>query len=51
MKTKTQRLPQAQNYSAPAINVTEMVSEGLLCTSNDLNIKDWEREEGGSIDF
>lgn len=51
MKTTTNRFWKVQTYSAPSIDVTEMVSEGLLCASNGLNINDWEREEGGSIDF
>lgn len=32
-------------YSAPSIDVQNIVSEGFLCTSSDLSIKDWERED------
>lgn len=51
MKTTTNRLEEVQNYAAPSVEMIEMVSEGLLCASNDITIKDWEREDGGSIDF
>ena len=40
-----------RSYESPAVNVVEVLSEGVLCASglngNDLSVDDW--EEGGSI--
>ena len=41
----------ARSYETPAVNVVEVVSEGVLCSStlngNDLSVDPW--EDGGSI--
>ena len=37
-------------YESPAVNVLELMSEGVLCTSGDLTIKDWENDDE-SLDF
>ena len=37
-------------YVAPSASVLDCQSEGLLCGSGDLTIKDWERDENG-LDF
>ena len=40
-----------RSYESPAVNVVEVLSEGVLCQSglngNDLSVGDW--EDGGSI--
>ena len=37
-------------YTAPSVNVLDVQSEGLLCTSSAFTIKDWEND-GESLDF
>ena len=37
-------------YDAPSVNVLDVQSEGLLCTSGAFTIKDWEND-GESLDF
>ena len=51
MKTTIDRFLKVQEYSAPSIELANMVTEGLLCASGDFNINDWVREEDGSINF
>ena len=37
-------------YCAPSVSVMDVHNEGLLCTSTNSNIKDWERDDQ-SLDF
>ena len=37
-------------YCAPSVSVMDVHNEGVLCTSTDSNIKDWERDDQ-SLDF
>ena len=32
------------SYESPAVSVVEVISEGVLCASNTLSVKDWENE-------
>lgn len=47
-KTFTQEA--LHGYVAPSASVLDCQSEGVLCGSGDLTIKDWERDENG-LDF
>ena len=33
-----------RSYESPAVSVVEVLSEGVLCASNTLSVKDWEDE-------
>ena len=37
-------------YVAPSVKTLDIQSEGLLCGSGDLTIKDWERDDE-ALDF
>ena len=39
-----------QPYEAPLVKSLDIQSEGLLCGSGDLTIKDWERDDE-ALDF
>ena len=41
---------QARSYVSPVVDVLNCQSEGLLCGSGDLTIKDWERDDE-ALDF
>lgn len=32
-------------YESPAVNVLDVMSEGVLCASNGVDIKDWETDD------
>ena len=37
-------------YESPAVNVLDVMSEGVLCASGDFSIGDWEKDDE-SLDF
>lgn len=37
-------------YESPAVNVLDVMSEGVLCQSGNFGIADWEND-GESLDF
>ena len=37
-------------YESPAVNVLDVMSEGVLCASGDFGIADWEND-GDSLEF
>jgi hypothetical protein len=45
MKSNVNIPQEGQNYTAPAVAEMEFLQEGILCTSNNLSIGDWERED------
>lgn len=45
MKVNNNISGRGQEYSAPSITLQDLIPEGVLCTSGDLPIKDWERED------
>ena len=47
---KTNIYQTAAGYESPAVNVLEVMSEGVLCASGDFGIADWENDND-SLDF
>lgn len=35
----------SRTYESPAVNVLDVMSEGVLCASNGVDIKDWETDD------
>lgn len=50
MKKHNQKHLEGLSYEAPSVKTLDIQSEGLLCVSGELTIKDWERDENG-LDF
>lgn len=40
----------SRTYESPAVNVLDVMSEGVLCQSGNFGIADWEND-GESLDF
>ena len=50
MTLKNKSIQGGATYETPSVKMLDILSEGLLCQSGDLTIKDWERDEDG-LDF
>lgn len=50
MKKSFENLSRAEHYEAPALEVYEIASEGVLCASGEFGIDDW-APDGDGLDF
>ncbi len=50
MNINYKSMQEASPYETPTVTTLDILSEGVLCSSGDFRIKDWEND-GESLDF
>ena len=50
MNINYKSMQEASPYETPTVKTLDILSEGVLCSSGDFTIKDWEND-GESLDF